>query len=407
MKRLAAFGLALAACPAYGQIHGRFSVIGTGGFSSSNSLDASLGYGDWAELATDLRLTWTSRRSNWDYQVHYDVLGDFGGGAILKRRRAKLLPIVSPPPLLDLTSHFSTADGAQASGTIDRLAVGYTTPKLVVRLGRQALSWGGGQLFHPMDIVNPFPPDVVDAEYKPGVDMAFAQWLFADGSDLQFVGVPRRSRIGGPVEAGASTAALHLSKGVGNLSTEWILAYDYGDWTAAARANGPWRGATWNFEALATGEKAGATKLSALANVEDALTLFRRNATIFAELYRNGFGVGSRGRSYDSLPSDLARRLARGQLFGLARDYFGFGGTLECTPLETLTGSLIVNLDDGGLYLALQEDRSLSDESDLLFGLQTPIARRGTEYGGLPTTGSGPPYDAVPATVFVQYRIHF
>ena len=99
--------------------------------------------------------------------------------------------------------------------SIDRLAVTYTTPDLVVRVGRQAITWGSGLVFRPMDLFDPFSPTATDTECKPGVDMLYVQRLFADGSDLQFILAPRPAREGGPVTADASSAALHVHTTVG------------------------------------------------------------------------------------------------------------------------------------------------------------------------------------------------
>ena len=41
---------------------------------------------------------------------------------------------------------------------LDRISIGYTGEKTVLRFGRQAISWGNGLLFTPMDIFNPFDP---------------------------------------------------------------------------------------------------------------------------------------------------------------------------------------------------------------------------------------------------------
>ena len=60
-----------------------------------------------------------------------------------------------------------------------------------LRFGRQALSWGNGLFYAPMDLVNPFDPAAIDTEYKAGDDMLYLQYLQDSGNDLQAAVVVR------------------------------------------------------------------------------------------------------------------------------------------------------------------------------------------------------------------------
>ena len=92
---------------------------------------------------------------------------------------------------LDLTARTWIGDHAELIGRLDRASIGYTGDRLVVRLGRQALSWGNGLVFQVLDLFDPFPPNVLDTDYKPGRDMLTAQWRLP-GGDLQAIVVPGR-----------------------------------------------------------------------------------------------------------------------------------------------------------------------------------------------------------------------
>ena len=54
---------------------------------------------------------------------------------------------------------------------LDRLSVTFQPYWGTLQIGRQALTWGNGFLFNPMDLFNPFSPTQIDREYKPGDDM--------------------------------------------------------------------------------------------------------------------------------------------------------------------------------------------------------------------------------------------
>ena len=53
--------------------------------------------------------------------------------------------------------------------------MGFATDHVVMRFGRQAITWGNGLVFNAMDIFNPFDPAAVDKEYKTGDDMIYGQ----------------------------------------------------------------------------------------------------------------------------------------------------------------------------------------------------------------------------------------
>jgi len=103
--------------------------------------------------------------------------------------------LLGPPGLddasqwLDLTARTWMGDRAELIARLDRASIGYTGDRLVVRLGRQALSWGNGLVFQVLDLFNPFPPNVLDTDYKPGRDMLTTQWRLPWG-DLQAIVVP-------------------------------------------------------------------------------------------------------------------------------------------------------------------------------------------------------------------------
>jgi hypothetical protein len=258
-----------------------------------------------------------------------------------------------------------------------------------------------------MDLFDPFGPTATDTEYKPGVDMLYVQRLFADGSDLQFILAPRPASAGGPVTADGSSAALHFQTTVLSHETTLLLARDHGDWVTGLGVNGALGGATWNLELVPTVLKTGGVRVSGIANISDAVTLFGRNATVFAEYFRNGFGVAGQPFDLASLPPDLVDRLARGQVFDTRRDYLAGGATLEVTPLLNLSPSLIVDLNDGSVLILAAATYSLADNVTLAGGVQAPIGRARTEFGGLPLTPASPVSLAPPGQVYLQLRRYF
>jgi hypothetical protein len=259
-----------------------------------------------------------------------------------------------------------------------------------------------------MDLFDPFSPTATDTEYKPGADMLYVQRLFADGSDLQFIVVPRPDRSGGPVASDASSIALHLRTSLLGHETTWLLARDHGDWVSGMGVNGALAGSTWNLELAPTVlGRGGGTRVSALANISDAMTLLGRNATVFGEYFHNGFGVA--GGPYDlaDLPADLVARLERGQLFNTRRDYLAGGLTLEVNPLLDVSPTMIVDLNDASLIALVAATYSIADNITLVGGFQVPIGPARSEFGGLPLTGASSLVLAPPGQVYLQLRRYF
>jgi hypothetical protein len=258
-----------------------------------------------------------------------------------------------------------------------------------------------------MDLFDPFAANATDTEYKPGTDMVYAQWLFADGADLQLIVVPRPARAGAQPSSNASSVALHLHASVLGHEVTGLLARDHGDVVAGAGLNGSLGGTTWNVELVPTFLDSGGTRVSALANISDAATLFGRNATLFAEYFHNGFGVDADRFSFAALPPELLDRLARGQIFNTRRDYFASGMTWEIDPLLNVSPTLIANLNDGSLYALLAATRSLSDNLSLIAGAQAAFGPRGSEFGGLPLAPGSKTVLAPPLLLYVQIRRYF
>lgn len=402
---------AVGVSPAYAQeataIHGRVELTDRAIFFQDSSFADMLGEQAANDVLGDLRLTYAPRWGAWDFNLHYVATADNGGAVRLARAEAAYFDDPPAATLFDLSDVINDSGKTLVTHRIDRLSLGYSTDKLVLRVGHQALTWGSGIVFHPMDLIDPFSPDAIDTEYKPGVDLGYLQWLFDDGSDLQVIAVPRAYSQGDAPEWDASTLAVHYHQAIGEIGATWLLARDHGDWTAGLGLSGPLGGAVWNTELVPTFEADGKTRVSGLVNITNAMTLLKRNATVFAEYFHNGFGADNASTAYDTLPADLADRLARGQVFNVSQDYLAGGISLEWTPLLTLSPSLIFNLNDGSAYATAEATWSLSDNTNMIFGAQMPTGPHGSEYDGLPLSGNGPPYIAPPTTLYVQLRHYF
>ena len=390
-------------------VHGRLQLQDLYAWEGPQSVGAALDARNRNDVLGDLRLSWAPRWDNWRFDFAWRIGFDAGDTPRFAMRVAALgiLPPTPPATWWNLTNTFIDRPSLLATQRVDRLSVGYTGAHLVVRAGRQALSWGAGLVFRPMDLFDPFAPDATDTEYKPGTDMFYGQYLFDDGSDLQLIVVPRPARRGGGLTANASSFALHFHATVGNLQTTWLVARDHGDVVAGIGINGSLGEATWNAEIIPTLVNGGGTYTSALLNISDAGTLWERDVTYFAEYFRNGFGTDRTRYALNMLPRPLIDRLLRGQLFDTARDYLAAGAQIQWTPLLQISPTLIANLDDASVHGLAQATYSLNDNLNLVVGVQIPIGPANSEFGGVALATNRPPFLEPPTRLYVQLRQYF
>lgn len=359
----------------------------------ADSLQTSLGIRSYPESGLNLRLMDSDALGvGWIWTAAGILDVRQGQGVVLNRRLYAHDPAAYVPPEKRNwwnLQHISTDSGqSYAAMRLDRLSITYSSAHAVMRFGRQALTWGDGLVFHPMDLFNPFPPDAPDTEYKPGADMLYGQWLFDSGADLQGVVAPRRDPLMRRLAADQSAAGL---KWHGFLGTDQaygyqvMLARNDGSDVLGAALNGSLGGATWTAEFIPTRLPDGTVQTSWLANTQYAWTCLSRDCTGYAEYFHNGFGIAGHGHTLADLPFSLTERLNRGELFTVSRDYLAMGMSLQWTPLLSVKPALIGNLDDGSMLLLVQAVYSLSDNTNVTLALQSGVGPRGTEYGGLET----------------------
>jgi hypothetical protein len=343
----------------------------------------------------DLRLKAEDRRGPWDFAVHYELLA-LNGDTLATRRNiaAAGFPFtgtVSGLPddrrrLFDLT-HAITDRGRRAVvHRLDRLSIGHGGARQTLRFGRQAVSWGNGLVFQPLDFVNPFSPIAIDKDYKTGDDMLYGQWLVGEKDDLQAILLPRRDPATHRVEGSQSTYAVKFRVRLAGVDVDLLAARHFSENLAGAGVVKSIGGAVWRLDASFTDLDNGGSATSLVTNLDYSWMWGGKNVYGYIEYFRNG--VGETDRANYAVPSaELSARIARGELFTLARDYAALGLQAELTPLFNLYTNLIANLNDGSKYLQLRGVYDWQQDVQLMAGLNLPSGDRGTEYGGVPVAG--------------------
>lgn len=358
------------------------------------------------------RLRFAGARGGFNFDADYQLIAQAGETPILPETAGTVFSSARAPDddrrWWDLTQVIEEDDDFLLEQRLDRLNLAWTGEKTVLRFGRQAVSWGNGLIYTPMDFLNPFDPAAVDTEYKTGDDMLYAQYLRDSGDDLQFVNVQRRDARGDVSQAVSSTA-LKYHGFAASREFDLLLARHYDQAVLGA-------GGLFNAgDAVLRGDlvltDAGDGWVSSLVVDWTWSWSWRgRNFSAVAEYFFNGFGLreseygdlsagvgahsvseaapgtparAERAPGHPGDDADLLQRLARGELFTLGRHYAAGSVLMEWTPLLNLTGNLFYNLGDGSALGQAVVQWDAAQDWQVLGAVNLPMGPAGTEYGGL------------------------
>ncbi len=408
---LLCFWFWIAAAGAQLPLQGHLKLQASYADPSSDSLESAAGANWLTNYNLDFRLKKSYQWRAWQTEAHYQLEIRHGDNVALRNKLAQMLPDLTLDR--DKTQWWSLSDTLkdnQQNHIVQRLArlvVGYSSEQLVLRIGRQALSWGHGQVFNPMDLFDPFAPDANDKDYKPGADMIYGQWLFEDGSDLQGVIVPRRDFRTETIESQQSSAALKWLSFWKTLQIDLMIARHYRDKVLGLGLSGAWHESVWRMNLVTTRLDQGRTRTTGIINFNHAWQWGEKNINGTVEYFHNGFGNRDNHYNLTELSPALTERLARGEVFNTGQDYLAAHLTVEWTPLLTLTPIFIINLNDGSRLFVGQGNYSLKQDVNLNLAINIGFGTKGTEFGGLPLTAGSDIYYRQANQVWVRLGYFF
>jgi hypothetical protein len=339
------------------------------------------------DIESDLRLNFEASKGRWAFDAAYQLFAGYGDRA----DAADLLPGIPGNRLpnddrrfFNLTKIIDDDGKFVALHRLDRLWLGYTSDKAVIRFGRQALSWGNGLIYSPMDLVNPFDPAAVDTEYKAGDDMLYGQYLRDNGHDIQFAYVIRRDLVSGDPEFDESSAAVKYHGLTDAAEFDLLVARNYGDTTFGLGGNMSIGGAVWRGDVVVTDSTSG-NKVQLVTSLSYSWIWGGKNVSGVLEYYFDEFG--QKDERYDagslSQNTELLQRLLRGQSFTIGRHYIAGALTIEMTPLWILTPTLFANAEDKSALLQITTRNNLREDMEFIGALNIPLGPDGSEFGGI------------------------
>jgi hypothetical protein len=299
----------------------------------------------------------------------------------------QIRPVDDRRRLMDLTA-VSQGEAYILSNRLDRLVLTYKPDWGFVRVGRQAVTWGNGMLFTPLDIFDPFAPTDIEREYKIGEDMLSVQ-VPSRWGEFQFLGVARREPLTHSVQLNQSSFAGKWHKGLGKVDLDLMAARHFSDDVIGFGSSQPLGRAGWRLDATWTfldGDSRRAGYLALVTNIDYSWVWRSKNFYGYVEFYFNGLGT----THYDlaSLDPALVARLARREMFTIGRYYADSKVQVEVNPLFNVYVSSIVNLYDGSGVFQPRGIYSITTDLLLTFGANLVWGKPGTEFGGIeiPTT---------------------
>ncbi len=258
---------------------------------------------------------------------------------------------------------------------IDRLSFQIRPARIRATVGRQAIYWGVSKSVSPTDFIAPFPYGAINTDYRAGVDAIRAVYplgimseiesgfVFGDKAELDKSGYWLRSRFY-IASTDVSVLAAEFRENIlfgGSLNR--ALGGSVG-WVEAACTKPEKEDSYWR---LSTG--------------------FERsfwNSTLygFLEYHYNSPGT----KNYEEYSANLNQpAYTTGGVYLMAKHYLATGLSVTATPLLTLNGSSLLNMNDNSIQLTAGGEYSLSDNSAVEAGISKGFGTIGTEFGNIPT----------------------
>jgi hypothetical protein len=383
---------------------GRFKITARASDAADDTFFEPVGTGTYYDGSANFRLiNETFLSDSIFFEVDYELIGA-GGDLIRKQQELKELfpsisddvffirtPLSDNRRLMDLTTTVSEGDSYFLVQRLDRLFLALNQDWGTVRVGRQAVTWGNGFIFNPMDLFNPFPPTAIDRDYKAGDDMINAQFTFPNIGNMQLLYVVRRDPDDRDVKTSQASLAGKAHVAWGTTEFDIMVSKHFEDWVIGGGSVGYLGDAAWRVDATWTflddnGGNGREDYLSLVANIDYSWTWWQKNFYGFIEYYYNGLGKNDYARAL--LNPETSERLARGELFVLGQNYLSGTLQIEPHPLVNLYITAINNIEDPSGILQPRATWDITQDIQITGGLNIYYGAKDTEFGGFTVPGT-------------------
>jgi len=399
---------------------GQFKIMGSVSSPDDDSIYHLINSGPLYDGSADFRLKNKTYLNNWIYStIHYEAVLYGGDTMRTQKKLEELFPNLFEGSLIpggcinddrrffDLTKTIDEDDSHILYHRFDRFSLTLQPDSGTIRIGRQALTWGNGLLFNPMDLFNPFAPTDIERDYKVGDDMVTTQFTIDKIGGIQLLYVPRRDPADHNVKWSNSSLAGKIHFVAGTTEFDIMAAHHYEDFIVGIASTGYFKDAAWRLDATWTfldedNDMNGF--LSLVANMDYSWAWWKKNFYGFMEFYFNGIG----DENYSEAISNpaITERLIRGDLFVLGRKYLSTGIEMELHPLIKANLTVISNIADPSGIIQPHVVFDLTEEIQCMIGGNIYCGPSDTEFGGFNIAGTDYLYKA-PNSVYLRLTYFF
>jgi hypothetical protein len=284
---------------------------------------------------------------------------------------------------------------------LDRLYYRRHLKNYSITLGRQAIDWGSGRFWQPLNLFGSFAPTDLDTDYKPGIDAVSIDYFPSPFSSLSgvYVFAPQdQSTV-------KDSAALYYRRQVGSVSEIALAAGTItGNTVVGGSFESAWKSIGWRIEGVHYQLKE--TDEQILFWIAGLDYQFDNGTLLSAEYYDNSHGADTESELVGMFSDSL---VASGLQQHLSRHLIGIGLSHDLTPLlqggYTLLASVLKANSDSNDWSVLHQFNltySVSNESDLLISLILPDGK-GLSLTDEPRSEFG----HIPASVSLRLRFYF
>lgn len=269
------------------------------------------------------------------------------------------------PEAVDLSWSMDDTD-LFLQGRTDRLFLQTSFGNHTLRVGRQAISFGHGMVFNPMDLVQPFSIATIDNEYKAGIDAVRLDSYFGMTGQvtgvIAYAGSWDRDGLTAVLNAQGTIGLTDISVFAGSVRSDVVLG------TGLVSSVG------------AVGLHSDVT-LTLPETDEDPFirvttgALWRpfSSSSVTMEYYYQSLGASDASGYLDFASSD---RYARGELWVMGQHYATIGWGQELTALSMLNAAFIANLKDASMMVSPSLSVSVSDNVQMVAGGYVGVGER-------------------------------
>ncbi|MBC8439507.1 MAG: hypothetical protein H8D87_07475 [Deltaproteobacteria bacterium] len=352
------------------------------------------------------------------FEAHYEIFHKSGETYKNQYNIQKYFPLpaagVTSEPLnidkrrlLDLTKTLKQTDDYVLWHRFDRLFFSIKPSWGDIMVGRQAITWGNGFIFNPMDLFNPFAPSDTIRDYKMGDDLVSVRFNSKFSGECNLLYVPRRDVTTGDVDFESSSVAGKFHFFTDNIEMDVMGALHYDEIILGLGGTGYFKNAAWRTDLVWSTLKNGKNKsgyFEFVANIDYSWVWQDKNYYGFIEFYHNG--LGKNNYTDAMVDPDIMERIDRGELFALGKNYLSAQIQMELNPLLNIYLSAISNVRDPSTIIQPRVIFSVTQNSNLHFGASISYGKKGSEYGGFLIPGTNYYTNAAPSA-YVRFTYYF